>query len=507
MTMSGADRIMARIFINYRRGDAPGVAGRLGDRLANKFSKRDIFIDVDAMKPGLDFVEQLDEQVAKCDVLLAVIGLNWINATNEKGQRKLDLPRDYVRIEIASALKRGIPVIPLLVDGAEMPQEDDLPEDLRTLPNRHAMALRHISFVSDTNALIQALNEILRRPSGHRQWIVAALAMILILSGAGIWLGLKGFPFNAPWLERVSLPPAKQADAAPENKSQKQELVPTPAPTVAPTASAPPAPGPIAPVENKPQKQALAPTPAPTAAPPASAPTASVPNAPSENKPQKQALAPIPAPAPSAVPAVAPKPVLPPAPLRAPRTPTPPDWKDLGPPDENMVAPKQTILIWGMDGLEFGSALDQVKRDYHKYRDYDYNELRASTSTAPRATALQLTSKYAGIILIFEDDPEELKLTIVCWQAPFSFPVESVDKNIHINDTEAHVEAVLGKPDRRLHGSNNSAFYRRNGSSVRFDYDNFENRVLKIWQTQFRDPDDLEVLPTLGPEKYQPQSR
>ena len=71
---------MAGIFINYRRDDAPGVAGRLGDRLAKSFSRRAIFMDVDAMRPGLDFVKQLEEQVSKCDVLLAIIGPNWSKA-------------------------------------------------------------------------------------------------------------------------------------------------------------------------------------------------------------------------------------------------------------------------------------------------------------------------------------------------------------------------------------------------------------------------------------------
>jgi hypothetical protein len=100
------------IFINYRRDDAPGVAGRLYDHLAHGFSRRDLFIDVDAIKPGLDFVKQLDAQVSQCDVLLAVIGPHWLNAADDSGQRRLDSDHDYVRIEIASALKRDIPVIP-----------------------------------------------------------------------------------------------------------------------------------------------------------------------------------------------------------------------------------------------------------------------------------------------------------------------------------------------------------------------------------------------------------
>src|ERR1700761_7318611 len=89
-----AQRKMAGIFINYRRDDAPGVAGRLEDRLVREFSQADIFMDVDAMTPGLDFVQQPAEQVSKCDVLLAVIGPGWVGATDDKGQRRLDQPGD-----------------------------------------------------------------------------------------------------------------------------------------------------------------------------------------------------------------------------------------------------------------------------------------------------------------------------------------------------------------------------------------------------------------------------
>jgi hypothetical protein len=179
---------MAGIFINYRRDDSPGVAGRLGDRLSTNFSHREIFMDVDAMKPGLDFVKQLDEQVAKCDVFLAIIGPSWINAVDEKGRRRLDLPRDYVRVELASALKREIPVIPVLVNGTAMPSEDDLPEDLKSLANRHALELRHTRFAADSEAIIKALNGILPR---RRKWSrIAAgvgLALACLFAGIVVW--------------------------------------------------------------------------------------------------------------------------------------------------------------------------------------------------------------------------------------------------------------------------------------------------------------------------------
>jgi len=160
---------MAGIFVNYRRDDAPGVAGRLFDRLSMNFAQSEMFMDVDAMKPGLDFVKQLDEQVSKCSVMLAIIGPGWLNARDEKGRRRLDLPRDSVRVELASALKREIPVIPLLVNGTAMPSEDDLPDDLKPLANRHGLELRHSRFAADSDAVIVKglISMLIRVLSGH----------------------------------------------------------------------------------------------------------------------------------------------------------------------------------------------------------------------------------------------------------------------------------------------------------------------------------------------------
>ena len=176
---------MAGIFVNYRRDDAPGVAGRLFDRLSMNFAQSEMIMDVDAMKPGLDFVKQLDEQVSKCSVMLAIIGPGWLNARDEKGRRRLDLPRDSVRVELASALKREIPVIPLLVNGTAMPSEDDLPDDLKPLANRHGLELRHSRFAADSDAVIRALTEIMpgqRRYRG-RAGRGSAAAPPLTLSG------------------------------------------------------------------------------------------------------------------------------------------------------------------------------------------------------------------------------------------------------------------------------------------------------------------------------------
>jgi hypothetical protein len=112
-----------KIFISYRRDDSIGTAGRLHDRLAQAFGRNNLFMDVEHVPAGVDFVDHLHSQVAACDVFLAVIGLNWLNAKDDEGRRRLDNPDDFVTIEIAAALARNIRVIPVLVDGARIPKD------------------------------------------------------------------------------------------------------------------------------------------------------------------------------------------------------------------------------------------------------------------------------------------------------------------------------------------------------------------------------------------------
>jgi hypothetical protein len=210
---------MAGIFINYRRDDAPGVAGRLFDHLASRFSKDDLFMDVDAMKPGVDFAKQLDTQVSQCRVLLAVIGPHWLDATDKTGARRLDNEKDYVRIELASALKRDIAVIPVLVDGAAMPVEESLSDDLKPLAFRHALELRHSRFSADADAIAHALEAAVPRKRNLVPLIGAAVAAMLIIAAGGVmWAKLK----------KPAVPPAIQTPAV---------VATAPAPAVAPAAS------------------------------------------------------------------------------------------------------------------------------------------------------------------------------------------------------------------------------------------------------------------------------
>jgi hypothetical protein len=120
-------------------------------------------MDVDAIPLGANFVTALREQVAKCDILIAVIGPNWLHARDEHGNRRLDDPNDFLRIEIATALERGIPVIPILLDGASIPKVDQLPKGLHELPLRQGLNVRHASFHNDVDKLIRGLKSQLKQ--------------------------------------------------------------------------------------------------------------------------------------------------------------------------------------------------------------------------------------------------------------------------------------------------------------------------------------------------------
>jgi hypothetical protein len=134
------------IFISYSRDDSRDAAGRLVDCVAQTFPRGQLFMDIDTIEPGLDFLEVINARLADCDVLLAVIGPGWADSRGEDGARRLDDPDDFVRLELEAALARGIRVVPVLVDGAPLPKSDSLPEGLRPLLRRNAVRLAHERF-------------------------------------------------------------------------------------------------------------------------------------------------------------------------------------------------------------------------------------------------------------------------------------------------------------------------------------------------------------------------
>src|ERR1700753_2923659 len=122
-----------KLFISYRRDDSAGHAGRLRDRREGEFGRDLLFMDVDAIPLGMNFIKVLRDEVTKCDVLLAIIGPNWSSIRDKDGKRRLDDKNDFVRIKVGTALTRDIPVIPVLLDGAEIPKPEELPPDLEEL--------------------------------------------------------------------------------------------------------------------------------------------------------------------------------------------------------------------------------------------------------------------------------------------------------------------------------------------------------------------------------------
>src|SRR6478735_2338220 len=130
---------MPTIFISYRREDGAGYAGRIHERLASVFGSESVFIDLDDIPPGVDFVSKIQETVAACDVMLVLITRRWLELRDASGRRRIDDPADFVRIEIGKALARNIRVIPVLMNNASMPAEKDLPPEIGQLADRQAI--------------------------------------------------------------------------------------------------------------------------------------------------------------------------------------------------------------------------------------------------------------------------------------------------------------------------------------------------------------------------------
>jgi streptogramin lyase len=214
---------MPDVFISYRRGDAAGHAGRVYDGLNSRFHRSRVFMDVDAIEPGVDFVERIQLAVASCDVLLVLIGETWIDMRAADGTRRLDEPEDFVRLEVAAALARDVRVVPVLVEGAAMPGPDDLPEDIRPLARRNAIELSDARWHYDMSRLIQAVERAgkerrdgagasparaVPRPS-RKTALIAGAGVVAIVAAVAAVAGLAGGGDDDP-----GAPDPRQAGAA-----------------------------------------------------------------------------------------------------------------------------------------------------------------------------------------------------------------------------------------------------------------------------------------------------
>jgi hypothetical protein len=149
------------VFISYRREDSEGFACSLFQSLVGRFGKDHVFMDVEAIGLGMDFVDPIDSSLADCGALLVLIGKEWVGCTDEQGRRRLEKEDDLVRTELAKAIERNVRVIPILVKGAQMPKADELPEELRSLTRRQALELRHERWDHDVDHLATALEQAL----------------------------------------------------------------------------------------------------------------------------------------------------------------------------------------------------------------------------------------------------------------------------------------------------------------------------------------------------------
>jgi len=199
---------VAKVFISYRRTDSSQIVGRIDDRLEAAFGRKNVFRDLDSIHGGANFVGKINEAINETDVALIVIGPHWIDATDDKGNRRLDNPRDFVRLEVEAALNRGsCRTIPILVSGAHMPNDTMFPDSLKPLALRNAMSVRDDP---DFRRDMERVLEEIKTPSGISLQPIAARVgnilnsplIIAIITGLFVLVAA----FLASWL-----PPYLQA--------------------------------------------------------------------------------------------------------------------------------------------------------------------------------------------------------------------------------------------------------------------------------------------------------
>jgi hypothetical protein len=235
-------KMSGQIFISYRREDSAASAGRVYDRLIGRFPSNRIFIDVDNIAPGVDFVKAIEKSVESCDVLISVVGKRWLTATDEDGRRRLDNTDDFVRLEIATALKRGIRVIPVLVDGASMPRSGELPDELKSLVRLQALKVSQDRFRSDSEPLITTVDQALKEARaerlkrgltspGKKMWpsaagVVTVLALVIV--AAILYFGSQR-PEAKPTTPKVAVQPSSQPTSPVAVVTPSPEITASPA--------------------------------------------------------------------------------------------------------------------------------------------------------------------------------------------------------------------------------------------------------------------------------------
>lgn len=194
MRMAHGAVMSGKIFVNYRRDDSAPHALSVAQYLERRFGASNVFIDIDRLRAGENFPEVLEERLADCDVVLVVIGPNWLKAPGEDGSSRLEDPKDWVRLEIERTMARKITLIPVLVAGGELPKRDELPESIRALVDFNAVTVTTNGFRHEMAGLANDI-EALRGPQRRRLAIAAAAGAVA--------LGLIGLVYFL-WVPRES---------------------------------------------------------------------------------------------------------------------------------------------------------------------------------------------------------------------------------------------------------------------------------------------------------------
>ncbi len=229
----------ARIFVSYRRRDTSGYAHLVYTVLRKEFGADNVFMDVDTIQPGQDFVDTLDRALSTCDVIIVLIGPTWLSIQDENGVRRLDDPNDFVRLEITSAINHKKKLIPVLFDGAAMPAQDELPSDLRVLSRRQAVRIGEHAADDIERLLMRSIKQAmqeqqqahvttvnrqkkadggsspLRKPVVLFSFVIGALCLSTIALAAIYWSGIIGGPDQPPPTQEITSEPQPPPDSPP----------------------------------------------------------------------------------------------------------------------------------------------------------------------------------------------------------------------------------------------------------------------------------------------------
>lgn len=213
---------MPRLSVSYRRSDSADVTGRIFDRLVKHYGRKSVFRDIDSVPAGVDFRKHIRNALHYSDVLLAVIGPDW-RGTKPEGSYRVEEDNDLVRVEVETALKQGVPVVPILVGAANMPTAEQLPDCLKELSYRNAARVdsgqdfdHHLDrLIRQTDSIVASKAKGARR---YALWgLAAALPLLLALAGGGYWWLSEDVPSRTPWLEVAHSELGEEEINGPEN--------------------------------------------------------------------------------------------------------------------------------------------------------------------------------------------------------------------------------------------------------------------------------------------------